>query len=151
MKLASLWVVLLVFTSLNGFTHEEDVGAVIGPGKAVEETRNERQEFKMSKASLELLGVKFVEVKAIARGIFLIPNSSVVSYQDNFGIYISEDGWFKLVTVEKKSTNESHTKIYSSLLKPTTKIVSKGLDFVRIAHVHLISTNHEEEEEGEED
>ena len=120
-------------------------------GKAVEETRNERQEFKMSKASLELLGVKFVEVKAIARGIFLIPNSSVVSYQDNFGIYISEDGWFKLVTVEKKSTNESHTKIYSSLLKPTTKIVSKGLDFVRIAHVHLISTNHEEEEEGEED
>lgn len=151
MRLASLWVVLLVFASLNGFTHEEDVGAVIGPGKAVEETRNDRQEFKISKASLELLGVKLAEIKAIAPGIFLIPNSSVVSYQDNFGIYASEGGWFKLVKVEKRSTNKSHTKIYSSLLKPTTKVVSKGLEFIRIAHVHLISTNHEEEEEGEED
>lgn len=127
--------------------HEENIGAAIGPDKAVRDTRSERQEFKLSEATVNIFGIQLIQLKSDNSGTFIVPNNALVSYQENFGIYVEKDGWFRLIKVKKMIMLNEQTRISSPLLKPNMKVVSRGTEFVRITHVHLTSTINDEGEE----
>ena len=106
MKSILICFVVLIFF-LKAHAHEESVGAVIGPNKAVKDTRFERQEFKLSAATLNIFGVELITLKTDRPGTFVVPSSAIVSYQENFGIYIEKVNWAKCKMWYRRSRRSS--------------------------------------------
>jgi hypothetical protein len=110
----------------------------VGPNKAVTDA-NAKLGIKLSKAAIETLGIKTSPISVVGSQA-RVPGKSVLSYQEEHGLYRLRDGWFKLVDLKVTVKNPSaDISIQTSELKPGDQVVTEGAELLRLADLNVWS------------
>ncbi len=116
--------------------HSESNSSV-GPDKAIIESRNEGQSFKLSKESEQFIGVQTAKINSSDNVNFQIQKNSLVEYQDKHGVFVKRNGWFELIPVTIKKRLPQSVLIVSHKIKSNDLIVVRGKGMLRAAHLQL--------------
>ena len=100
------------------------------PGKAVFLTSPESG-MKISEKALKNIEVKLMKFSPAQA----FPVESIVRFQDQTGVYRVRQGWFKLVPVQFKNTNERRVSIQSKDLQAGDEIAVHGADLLRVSEM----------------
>lgn len=100
------------------------------PGKAVFLTSPELG-MKIGEKALKNIEVKLMKFSPPQA----FPVESIVRFQDQTGVYRVRQGWFKLVPVQFKSTNEQLVSIQSKDLQAGDEIAVHGADLLRVSEM----------------
>jgi Membrane-fusion protein len=114
-------------------------GSKIGPNLAVVAADPERG-FRLSPVAIQFLQIKW---SPLASGpVFSVPESSIVFYQERTGVYLQDEGWFRLIPVRTLAFSNSKTTIESPQLKPKDLVASEGVGFLRVTELELSGESH---------
>lgn len=117
---------------------EEEVSSSVGPGKAVTEA-NPSKGFKLSEKALKTLEIQARSIDR--RGQITIPETCLVEFKDETGIYRWRDGYFKLIegTAQKTGRAIIFKPRSSSDLQPGDQVVTNGVPLLRVAELDAFS------------
>lgn len=128
MKLFIVIVSLLITLNVFAEGAEEGKKGRVGPGKAILEA-NEKDGLKLSDKAIKNLELEFIS--ASDRPALLIPESSVVRFQDFSAIYRERAGWFKMVEIEPVIRGSMASFTSKDILQGD-RIVTKNSGFIRV-------------------
>lgn len=118
--------------------HHEEVlminRAAVGPHQAVTDASAELG-FKLSKPALDRLGIQMQNIKGPAP--YRLPQSAMVFYQDQVGVYRHQNGWFRLITVRVRKRNQANIHFDSPELEEGDSLVTRGVSFLRVAEMEV--------------
>ena len=119
--------------------HEES-SPKFGPGKAILAVRNEGKSFQLSEESIKFLSIEFSNPQFVsetkgAKPLLQIPRSALVSFQEKMGIYVQDEKWIRLVPVKVMKKIDGHVLIQTERLDSDALIATKGVPFIRTAHL----------------
>lgn len=115
--------------------HDHHGGSKFGEGKAIVEVKKEGKLFKLATGAIKTLKLQTIDLDSSKKGVFEIPASAVVDFQDEIGIYRRNGDWFEMVEVKVVQRGKYSAKIKSSKLVKNDKIVSQGVALLRVAHL----------------
>jgi hypothetical protein len=98
---------------------------------------NEDGSFQVSPKSLELLGVKFFELKS--DGPWVLPKDAIVRIKFTQGVYRRYDGDITFVIVKTLKTDGAYVSIESADLQPNDEVAVQGASFLRLTEADLNS------------
>ncbi len=124
----------------KGHAHEEgghDHGgsSKFGPGKAIEEVKEEGKLFRLSQKAVTIMALKTEPLRSTVGEAVNVPASALVFFQEEVGVYVQRDGWFQLVELELLRSDGKSASVKTKKFKPTDLIVTAGVALLRIAHL----------------
>lgn len=114
---------------------EHDENEDFGLRKAITEVREKGNRFKLSPEATQTLKLQASRVTSEKRNVFKVPSSSLVAFQDELGVYLSDSGWFEMSHVTLLRKGKEFAWVSSGELSQGQKIVNKGAALLRIAHL----------------
>ena len=115
--------------------HEESGGARTGPTKAVLEASAERG-LKLSEKAVKRLGIR--TTRLAESGQYRVSIKALVYSQEEVGIYLLRDGWYKHVDVEVAGRERDFAVIQAKGLKAGDQIVVAGAPLLRVAELDVL-------------
>ena len=115
--------------------HDDHADSKFGEGKAITEVKGEGKRFKLADTAIKTLGLKSIKLEPWKNGVFEVPTSSVVDFQDEIGIFKRQGDWFELVEVSVVQRGKFGAKIKTNKLVAGDEIVNEGVALLRIAHL----------------
>lgn len=112
--------------------HEEEPSGGVGPDKAVTAASKEMG-IQLSEKAIDALEIKTAPVKS-GKDIEL-PDSALVLYQAESGIYVFRKGWFKLIPVHVLSKKPQTVRVDSSQIQTGDQVVVSGVPLLRVAEL----------------
>jgi hypothetical protein len=119
----------------EGEEHGEEANPNVGPGKGVEAFG--REGIKLSAKAAASMKLKTEALSGA--GPFRVPIQSLVSFQDDVGIYRSRGGWLKLAHIEVVEKSKRDALVKSRELKAGDAIVVSGVAALRVVELDLTS------------
>ena len=121
-------------TGHDGHGEHGDEG--FGEGKAITEVRNEGESFKLADEAQSLLGLGYNTIKkSVSNNVYIVPTKSIIYFNDEKGIFVKNNGWFKLVDVKLVKKDSKWSQVRSRDLSLGQKIVVSGTGLLRVAHL----------------
>jgi len=116
-------------------SHEDHGRVFFGEGKAMVEVKEEGKHFRLSKGAINTIKLQSIKLDSPSKGIFEVPASSIVDFQDKIGIYKQNGDWFELVEVSLIQRDKHSAQINSNGISVSDYIVNRGAALLRIAHL----------------
>lgn len=117
-------------------SHDEHGSDNFGKGKAITEVQDEGKSFSLAEEAQDLMGLKYsVVTKARNSKNFVVPNESLIYFNDEKGIFIKEGKWFELVEVRIVKKGSLKSVIAAKNLSHGQRIVVAGTGLLRVAHL----------------
>ena len=112
--------------------HEE---SSFGEGKGILEVKKGGKKFKLAENVIKTLNIQSVKIGPLSEGAIDVPATTVVDFQDEFGVYLQKGRWFELIEVKVLRRNKKTVTIVSKELAEADEIVNEGLALLRVAHL----------------
>ncbi len=112
--------------------HEEEK---FGKGKAIEEVKKEGKLFKLADGAIKTLKIDTIQLDRSEKGIYEVPTSAIVDYQNEVGVYRKVGNWFEIINVKIIERSKYSTRIQSKELSQSNEIVNQGVNLLRVAHL----------------
>lgn len=116
-------------------SHGDHGGSKFGKGKAIVEVQGEGKRFQLAKGAIKTMGLKSIKLDSSSQGVYEVPASSVVDFQNEIGIYKRQGDWFELIDVKVVQRGKYAAKIKASDLSAGDEIVNGGVALLRVAHL----------------
>lgn len=114
---------------------EEEANPNVGPGKGVEAFGHEGMKVSAKAAA----SMKLKTAPLSGAGSFRVPIQSLVTFQDDVGVYRVRGGWIKMAHVEVVERTKKDALLRSKDLKAGDQIVISGAAGLRVAELDLTS------------
>lgn len=115
--------------------HDEHEVSKFGAGKAILEVNGEGKRFRLAKGAIKTMELKSVKLESPSNGVYEVPASSVVDFQDEIGVYKRNGDWFELVEIKVVQRGKYAAKIKTKELSAGDEIVNTGVALLRVAHL----------------
>lgn len=119
----------------EGHDDHEESSPKFSKGKAIEEVKEGGKHFKLSEKALTALDIIFGDISRTGPALFTVPNTAIVYFQDETGVYVQRGGWFEMIEVSVKETKGSSSILTTDKLNTEDRVVINGVPFLRIAHL----------------
>ena len=117
--------------------HEES----FGKNKAIQEVKNEGQEFRLSETAIHRLGIQTKPLNAQKKGkahLMVIPKHYLVFSQNDVGLFISRDRWFRFIHAEVIKKKGKNYEIKIPELPDGHQLVTEGVPLLRVAQLEAM-------------
>ncbi|MFW7382220.1 MAG: hypothetical protein ACOH5I_25695 [Oligoflexus sp.] len=121
--------------------HDDHDEESFGENKAIQEVKNEGQEFRLSEAAINRLGVQTKPLNAQRKGqayFVVIPKSYLVFSQNEVGLFVSRDRWFRFLHAEVVKTVGNNYEIKISEIPDGHELVTEGVPLLRVAQLEAM-------------
>lgn len=117
---------------------EEEMSSNIGPGFAVTEADHEKG-FKLSEKAVKTLGLEWKPIQALPS--LVLPQSSVVHFKDEAGVYRLREGWIKLIEGDAQVEGDKAFFMPNgkSQFKTGDQVVVRGVPLLRVTELDAFS------------
>lgn len=119
----------------EGHGHEHEGVSKFGAGKAIEAIQDEGEAFKLAPRAVKTMGIEVQLLQMSSGDTIQIPSSALVFFQDEVGVYVLRDGWFRMVELNLIRRDGPVASIKTKDLKQGDQLVTSGVASLRIAHL----------------
>ena len=116
----------------HGHGHEEEK---FGKGKAIEEIKKDGKLFKLADGAIKTLKIDTIQLDRADKGVYEVPSSTIVDYQNEVGVYRKVGNWFEIINVKIIERRKYSSRIQSKELSQKNEIVSQGVNLLRVTHL----------------
>lgn len=115
--------------------HDGHAGGEYSPDKAITKVEREGERFQLNEKAEKALRISTAPVKAMAKGRFLVPQSALVSFQDEFGVYVKRGKEYSLLKAGSVARKGDHFQVVLNGADSMENIVISGVALLRVAHL----------------
>ena len=123
----------------DSHSHENESHSSEGnAGKAILEIEDDGSKFKLSSLAIKSIKLKYKKCEKLEGSKIKIPQVALVSFGNEFGVFVHRSDWFELVEVKVVSQSENSRIVsapYFSNIKAHCEIVVSGVPLLRIAQL----------------
>ncbi len=123
----------------DSHSHDNDSHSDEGnKSKAILEIEDDGNRFKLSSLSIKSIKLKYKQCEKIGKSKIKIPKEALVSFGNEYGVFVHKADWFELVevSVESKSADSRIVSAsYFSNTKTPCEIVVSGVPLLRVAQL----------------
>ena len=134
-KLLLSLLIGLLFTNFSHAEKDDHEGSSFGEGMAIIDVHDNGHRFKLSDKAIASLKLKHEAISSLDKGTYKISKNTLVSFGEEFGVFVVRDGWFELIEVEIKSRKKDFISISSKNLNKSDQIVVSGVPLLRVAQL----------------
>ena len=127
-------LVSILFLNFS-FADENHEGGNFGEGKAILDVTENGYKFKLSERAIKTIKLKIQVISPLGENTFRVPKSSLISFGEQFGVFVVRNGWFEIVEIKVKNRKNNAINIISRKLSKSDQIVVSGVPLLRIAQL----------------
>lgn len=105
-----------------------------GPDKAITRVEKSGKRFELNEKAEKLLKIATVEIKAQGKN-FIVPISAIVSFRDEYGVYVKRGKAYQLLETKKLVKNFQQVTIELEAAGSSEFIVTQGVGLLRVSHL----------------
>ncbi len=131
-------VFIFCFTIMGENQDEHEHSEESSKSKTILSVKNGGRRFELSKKAISTLKLKYGPCDHSKDNIVQIPNESLVSFGNEYGIFIHSSDWFELIEVQVESRSKENSIVsadYFSEKNRPCEIVVSGVPLLRVAQL----------------
>lgn len=137
------FIIFTIFLNSNIFAHSGGgkMERVIGPDKAIMEY-DKKKGIKFSKEAISTLNLRLHKITS-NKNEFRIPKEGLIQDQNQYGIYIYKNGFFRLIFVDVLGSKQQEKTILvrpKVKIAPGAKVLGKNANLVHVSIIYLKHT-----------
>ncbi len=118
----------------EGGGHDDHGASAFGKDKAITRVEHDGERFELNEKAEKLLKIITTEIKAQGKK-FVIPKSALVTFRDEYGVYVKRGKAYQLLETKKIVKSEKQVSIELDDAGPSEFVVTQGVGLLRVAHL----------------